>query len=93
MEFQATGTMRENELNKCPLKEAKEMKKEEPRAYDYRFDSNKEILITKWVDNKSVTVGTNYDIIQPTRNVQRWQRDKKCKGNVPQPNVLNSYNK
>ena len=68
MGFQETGTMRENQLNKCPLKEAKEIKKKRGR-YDYRFDSNEEILITKWVDNKGVTVGTNYDTVQPIRNV------------------------
>ena len=69
------------------------MKKEERGTYDYRFDSNEKILIIKWEDNKRATVGTNYDTVLPIRNVQRCQRDKKCKGNVPQPNVLNSYNK
>ncbi len=45
------------------------------------------------MDNKCVTVGTNYDTVEPIRKVQRWQRDIRSKGNVPQPNVLHGYNK
>ena len=91
--FQATGTMRENRLSKCPLKDSKLFKKEKRGSYDYRFDCNEEILIVKWLDNKCVTVGTNYDTVEQTRTVKRWQKEKKAKGPVPQPNVLYSYNK
>ena len=47
----------------------------------------------KWLDNKCVTVGTNYNTVEQTRTVKRWQKEKKAKGPVPQPNVLYSYNK
>ena len=48
-------------------------------TFDYRFDYNEEIFIFKWVDNKCVTVGMNYDTVrvQPIRRVQRWQGDIK----------------
>ena len=90
--FNATGTMRENRISKCPLKESNAMQKEPRGTYDYRFDRNEEILIVKWVDNKCVTIGTNHDTVQPVKNVQRWRRESKSKGNVPQPNVLHHYN-
>jgi len=91
--FQATGTMRENRVNKCPLKDAKQMKKEKRDSYDYRFDCSEEILKVKWLDNKCVIAGTNFDTVEPIRKVQRYQRDIKCRGSVPQPNVLAEYNK
>lgn len=86
--FQATGTMRKNRLNKCPLKGTNEMKKQKRGSYDYRVDTKEEILIVKWLDNKYVIVGTNYDTVEPIGKVQRWQRDKKARGLVPQPNAL-----
>ncbi|XP_068205405.1 piggyBac transposable element-derived protein 3-like [Palaemon carinicauda] len=86
--FNATGTMRENRIIKCLLKESNAMKKEPRGTCDYRFDCNEEILIVKWVDNKCVTIGTNPDTVQPIKSVQSWQREFKSKGNDPQPNVL-----
>ena len=71
--------MRENRLSKCPLKDSKLLKKEKRGSYDYRFDCNEEILIVKWLDNKCVTVGTNYDTVEQTKTVKRWQKEKKQK--------------
>ena len=92
LRFQATGTMRENRLSKCPLKDSKLLKKEKRGSYDYRFDCNEEILIVKWLDNKCVTVGTNHDTVEQAKTVQRWQKERKAKGPVSQPHVLYSYN-
>ena len=36
----------------------------------------------KWLDNKCVTVGTNYDTVEQTKTVKRWQKEKKAKGPV-----------
>ena len=69
------------------------MKKEIWGSYDYRFDDKNEILIVKWVDQKCVTIGTNYDKIEPTCNVQRWSKGVKQKASVVQPEVLNTYSK
>ena len=69
------------------------MKKEKRGSFDYRFDYNEEILIVNWVDSKCVTVGTNYNTVEPIKKVQRRQRDIRSRGNIPQPNVLHGYNK
>lgn len=90
--YQATGTIRENRLSKCPLQPTNVMKKEKRGTYDYMFDTNEEILFVRWSDNKCVCVGTNYDTIEPVKKVKRWQSDIKTKCDVPQPNVLNNYN-
>ena len=52
--FLATGTMGDNRLKKCPLKDSKQMKKESRGSYDYRFDATNEILIVRWMDNKCI---------------------------------------
>ena len=86
--------MKENRLSKCPLKDSKFLKKEKRGSYDYGFDCNEKILIVILrLDNKCVTVGTNYDTVEQTRTVKQWQKEKKAKEPVPQPNVLYSYNK
>ena len=68
------------------------MKKEVLGAYDFRFDDKNEVLIVKWVDNKNVTIGTNYNKIEPTCNIECWYKCGKRKASVVQPEVLNTYN-
>ena len=89
--YQATGTIRENRLRKCPLKPTNIMKKEERGSYDSAFDTNEEILFVRWSDNKCVCIGTNYDTIEPVHKVKRWQSEIKAKGEISQPNVVKSY--
>ena len=33
-----------------------------------------DVLVVKWVDNKCMTIRTNYDKVQLTCNVQRWNK-------------------
>ena len=40
----ATGTVRSNRLNKCPIKSDSEFKKVLRGSLDYRFDMNNEIF-------------------------------------------------
>jgi hypothetical protein len=53
-EFRITGTMRENRLQKCPLKESKEIKKQNRGALDKI--STKEFSVVKWNDNRVATI-------------------------------------
>ena len=68
------------------------MKKEPRGTFDYIFDTNNEILIVRWLDNKCVTMGTNYDTVEPLNQVLRWKKQEKVRGTVDQPHVLSSYN-
>lgn len=91
--FRATGTIRENRTQKCPIKSAKELEKLGRGAYDFRFDSKNEIMIVKWNDNKCVSLATNFDTILPLSSVQRWNREKKERVAVSQPRAIFNYNK
>ncbi|KAF0308538.1 PiggyBac transposable element-derived protein 2 [Amphibalanus amphitrite] len=90
--MQATGTVRENRMEKCPLKTQKELAKEGCGAYDARFDKETEVLAVRWFDNKSVNMLSNYDFVHPIRMTQRFNRSTGGKVDVPQPRLLSTYN-
>ena len=90
--FKATGTLRENRAGKPPLPSSKELKKKARGYYDHRLEVHNSILITKWVDNSVVTIGTNYDAVTPEGSIKRWSSSEKSKIFVPRPHVYSSYN-
>lgn len=91
--FRASGTIRDNRTEKCPLKPVKEIEKSKRGVFDYRFDQNSKIAMVRWNDNRCVTVGSNFDAIEPTCSVRRWDKDKKERALVPQPQMISNYNK
>lgn len=90
--YRATGTLRENRLQKCPIKDSKSLGKEDRGTFDFRFDTNGEILVVKWNDNKCVTAATNFDYIEPLFQASRWDRKARAKRAIPQPQLLKNYN-
>ncbi|KAF2890895.1 hypothetical protein ILUMI_15278 [Ignelater luminosus] len=74
------------------LPDSKTLGKEERGSFDYRFDTNVEILIVKWNDNKCVTIATNFDTIEPLNKASRWDRKAKEKRYLPQPRLVKQYN-
>lgn len=91
--FRATGTVRDNRTDKCPMKSAKELAKESRGSFDYRYDTMSEVLMVRWNDNKCVIVATNYDKIEPLAKATRWKREAKQRVEVPQPKLIQNYNK
>ena len=55
--FKATGTMRNNRIEKCPLADFNDVKKRERGSYDFRSTSNLEIV--RWNDKSVATIGSN----------------------------------
>ena len=90
--MRATGTVRENRMEKCPLKTHKELVKEGRGAYDARFDRESDVLAVRWFDNKSVNMLTNYDSVHPLRKTQRFNKCAGGKGDVPEPRLFNTSN-
>ena len=90
--IRATGTVRENRLDKCPVTTAKEMSKTKRGSYEQRFDRASEVLLVRWHDNKVVNVMTNYDTANPASSVTRYDRAAKKRVPVPQPKALKTYN-
>ncbi|XP_049807036.1 piggyBac transposable element-derived protein 3-like [Schistocerca nitens] len=89
---EATGTIRGNRVKNCTLSPVEKMIKENRGSYEVCSDSASGISIVRWNDNNAVTVATNFDRVQPLRSVARFSREQKKRINVPQPNLLHSYN-
>jgi len=56
MNISVTGTVRANRMEKCPLIEANQLKKDVRGTYDYRLDRNSGMLAVRWNDNNVMTV-------------------------------------
>lgn len=89
-EFRITGTMRENRLQKCPLKESKEIKKQNRGALDKI--STKEFSVVKWNDNRVVCMASNFENVEALGKTKRWCHIKKKKIEIDQPSMIANYN-
>ena len=47
-DFRATGTIRDARTTNCPSKPAKKIDKMKRGTYDYRFDTENEIIADRW---------------------------------------------
>ncbi len=51
------------------------------------------VLVTKWNDNKPVSVMSNHGSVTPLQSARRWSAKDKAYINVPMPNIIGHYNK
>ena len=86
----ATGTVRTNRIDKCPLKQ---ISKEERGAFDYRSSADGSITVCCWMDNSVVTMASNVHGVFPLQKVQRWSAKETKRINVDQPGMVKAYNK
>lgn len=91
--YQATGTIRENRMMKCPLETCKVIGKKVRGSMDARYDHTNEISVVRWNDNSVVTVASNCETADTTVSVKRYNRKEKKEVSVPQPKVIATYNK
>lgn len=86
----ATGTLRSDRVQYCPLKNQKELQEEGRGSFDFRTAEN--VMLVRWADNSVVTAATNFENMS-VGTVKRWSREKKARVQVPQPTLFASYNK
>lgn len=91
--FNATGKIRANRLQNCPLIDADKMKKKPRGEYDYRSDTASGLIVVRWNDNSIVNVASNYLGVQPLTNVNRWSSALKKRISVQQPALITQYNR
>lgn len=77
--IESIGTIRKTRIQNCPLDEEKILQKKSRGSYDYRTDTEKEVCIVKWCDNKAVTLALSYAGIHPLAAVKRWDKTEKRK--------------
>ncbi len=88
-DIRTTGTLRRNRIDRAPLKNDHEMKRQDRGFHDFRFHTSREVLLVRWNDNAIVTVGTNFDAVTPLRVVQR--RGRGVRNTVSQPAMIAKY--
>jgi len=90
--FGATGTLRSNRTDKCPLIPPNEMKKKDRGFIDHRYDSAGQLIVIRWHDNSPVTIASNVYGVQPVDKAKRWSNAAKKEVQVTQPAAIKHYN-
>ena len=90
--LQYTGTIAANRLHKAPLKSEKELRKDGRGAYSSVYESNNDLSLVRWLDNKAVTLLSTYLGPMPTSKVKRYDRSQKKHVDVDRPAVVGAYN-
>ena len=88
----ASCTVRINRTNKFPLSTDDNLKKQDRGFYDYRMDSNSDIVAVVWKDNNNVKMLSNHQGTLPAQNVKRWSRQNKKQVTLNQPKCIADYN-
>jgi len=89
----ATGTVRANRIEDCPVMTVDQIKKLPRGTSDHRIDSVSNILVARWHDNSVVTLASNCHGVEPTGTVQRWSSAEKRRVELVQPYLIGKYNK
>lgn len=87
-----TGTVRNNRLPNCNFKGDKALKAEGRGSFDWRVESNSNLVGVKWFDNKAVHLLSTWKGIEPIDLVKRWSVADKAFIEVQRPNVVKQYN-
>lgn len=86
------GTIRKDRVEHAPLSD---LKKEVRGAYHALHDEQSELTLIRWHDNNQVTMASNisHPEIFTEGSCNRWSRKDRKKISVPQPNIVQLYNK
>ena len=88
----ATGTFRANRTEKAPLPDIKEMKKKPRGTYKVVLDTNNDVEMVRWKDNKAVSVASTYCDADPLGKAKRFNRADRRRIEILQPQVVKVYN-
>ena len=92
-EIGCTGTIRADRWQDCPLPPKNRFSKNPKGSYQGYWDNSTGIELVLWNDNGAVTMGSNFESIEPVGVAKRWSKDAKDYVNVPRPALIASYNK
>ena len=92
MDIPTIGTIRENRTAHCPLPGDKEMKRLGRGNSSGKVDIENGIYMIKWLDNRPVTVATNFQVDNDSVVCQRWMKGTGGKTDVSMPSLIKTYN-
>lgn len=88
----ATGTVRSNRTEKCPLSNAKQFEKRPRGSEEHFLEKDSGISVVMWNDNGVVTIASTHYGVQPVKQVQRWSVAERKRVMIPMPSVIGLYN-
>ncbi len=92
LQIGGTGTVRQNRLNKIPLKTKKQMEhKSTSRGYHEACYSSDQVIVA-WRDNKAVYINSNHSGVEPVGSCSRYNRTERKHVAVPIPRCIVDYN-
>jgi hypothetical protein len=65
----ATGSIRDNRTDKCPLMTAENMKKMKRGYFDFRVEENDEIILCRWHGDGIISLCSNAVGIEPVSEI------------------------
>ncbi|XP_072801569.1 piggyBac transposable element-derived protein 1 [Vicugna pacos] len=86
----ATGTIRENRTEKCPLMNAEHMKKMKRGYFDFRVEENDEIIVCRWHGDGIISLCSSAVGIEPVSEIQDYASDEESP-RISQPSIVKLY--
>ncbi|CAK1595847.1 unnamed protein product [Parnassius mnemosyne] len=90
-----TGTIMKNRIPiaaRETIKEDREMKREGRGSCQVLVNTSENMAITKWYDNKGVTMLSTMYAKDPTDTCARWQKSERRYIQIERPKVVQAYN-
>ena len=86
-------TGRSNRLYNCKLSDDKSMKKKGRGSTEIWVPSfyNVELWAVKWFDNRAVALLSTYESVEPTRNIEKFDKKASKYVNVSCPSIVTIY--
>jgi len=91
--IRATGTVRANRIEDCPVMPVDQCKKSVRGTYDYSLDTQSSTIVVRWNDNSVVTLASNCHGVEPVGTAQRWSCAEKTRISISQPYLIGQYNR
>lgn len=88
----AAGTVRVNRFGNPPLLEDKTLKSRGRGSHDEVTSENGDIVLVKWMDNRSVILASNFVGVGTVDQVSRWDKNEKKYTTVSRPEIVKLYN-
>ncbi|XP_021552849.1 piggyBac transposable element-derived protein 1 [Neomonachus schauinslandi] len=86
----ATGTIRENRTDKCPLMNAEHMRKMKKGYFDFRVEENEEIILCRWHGDDIISLCSNAVGIEPASELS-CSADEEDIHQIAQPSIVKLY--
>ncbi|XP_077742021.1 piggyBac transposable element-derived protein 1 isoform X1 [Canis aureus] len=85
----ATGTIRENRTEKCPLMNVEHMRKMKKGYFDFRVEENEEVILCRWHGDGIISLCSNAVGIEPASELSC--SDEEEIHQIAQPSIVKLY--